>query len=306
MNQIGRNLIDQILLRNCIEGMKLIPDDCIPMTLTSPPYEALRGFGGHVFSTEVFEAIARDLWRVTIPGGVVVWVVADQIEGTYSGASFRQALFFREIGFRLHDILIMNRRGGGYAGGNRYGKVEFAFVLSKGRPRSIHLIRDRENSHAGQLRRFRAKRPDGSIRYSAVAKPIASVGLRGPVWEYHTGNGCTTRDRYAHFHTALMHEDMARDLIVSWSEPGDLIFDPMCGAGTTCKMALLSCRHYLGFEIHGPYHALAQRRMNDAHAEFRRVLDDWLTAGQSSDIDLKEGVGARSPDPRMRSLQLFR
>jgi site-specific DNA-methyltransferase (adenine-specific) len=276
MNKLGPDLIDKILHRNCVEGMKMLPDACIPMSLTSPPYEAIRGFGGHDFGPQVFEAIARELWRITTIGGVVCWVVADQIKGTYSGTSFRQALFFQEIGFRLHDVLIMNRRGCGYAGGNRYGKVEFAFVLSKGRPRSIHLIRDKENSHAGQLRRFRAKRPDGSIRYSAVAKPIAAVGLRGPVWEYHTGNGCTTRDRYAHMHTALMHEDMARDLIESWSEPGDLIFDPMCGAGTTCKMALLSHRAYLGFEIHKPYHRLAVRRMNDAHAEYRRRLDTWL------------------------------
>jgi len=216
------------------------------------------------------------LWRVTTPGGVVVWVVADEIDGGYSGASFRQALYFREIGFRLHDILIMTRSGGRFAGGNRYGILEFAFVLSKGRPRSVHLIRDKPNKHAGVRWPFKVRTADGQFRHTARAKPVAAKGLRGPVWEYHAGGHMTTRDRYAYGHPALMHEDMARDLIVSWSRPGDLIFDPMCGAATTCKMALLNHRRYLGFEVHEPYHRLAVRRMDDAHAEYRRRLDAWL------------------------------
>jgi len=276
MNQISPNLIDKLLHRNCVEGMKMLPDACIPMTLTSPPYDDLRRYRGHAFDSDTFGAVAEELYRITMPGGVVVWVVADEIDSGYSGASFRQALYFQEIGFRLHDILIMTRSGGRFAGGNRYGIVEFAFVLSKGRPRSVHLIRDKDNKHAGLLRRFKARTPDGHFRHAAFAKPVAEKGVRGVAWEYHAGGHKTTRDRYAYGHPALMPEVMARDLIVSWSRTGDLILDPMCGAATTCKMALLNHRRYLGFEVHEPYHGLAVRRMDDAHAEYRRRLDAIL------------------------------
>jgi len=267
---------DQIYCLDAVSGMRALPDSCVPLTLTSPPYDGLRRFGGHVFNHEVFEAVARELWRVTLSGGVVSWVVADEIEGGYSGTSFRQALYFQELGFRLHDILIMTRSGGRYAGGNRYGIVEFAFVFSKGRPRSVHLIRDKENKHAGLLRRFKARTPDGKLRYAKHAKPIAEKGVRGPVWECHAGFQKTTGDLYAYDHPALMPEEMARDLIVSWSKPGDLVLDPFLGSGTTSKMALLNHRHFLGFEVHEPYYRIAVRRMKDAQAEYRRLLDAWL------------------------------
>ena len=273
----GRIAIDRIFCVDAVVGMRTLPDACIPLTVTSPPYDGLRDYGGHTFDHETFKQIARELWRVTMPGGVVAWVVADEIDGGYSGTSFRQALSFQEIGFRIHDILIMTRTGGRFAGGNRYGKLEFGLILTKGRPRSVHLIRDRPNKHAGLLRRFRARRNDGRLREPSRPKPVAAMGLKGPVWEYLAGYSGTTTDRYIlGVHPAVMPEAMARDLIVSWSRPGDLILDPFLGSGTTSKMALLSHRHYLGFEIHEPYYRLAMRRMRDAHAEYRQRLDAWL------------------------------
>jgi len=268
--------IDRIYCSNAVVGMQALPDACIPLTVTSPPYDGLREFGGHRFDRDVFERVARELWWVVMPGGIVAWVVADEIDGGYSGTSFRQALYFQEVGFRLHDILVMTRSGARWVGGNRYGKLEFGFILSKGRPRSVSLIRDKPNKHAGLLRRFKARRADGRLRVSARAKPVASMGVRGPVWEYAAGWGGMTTERYAHEHPALMPEAMAHDLIVSWSRPGDLVLDPFLGGGTTAKMALLSHRRYLGFEAHLPYCRLAERRLRDAHAEYRRWLDAQL------------------------------
>lgn len=268
--------IDRIHCVDAVVGMRALPDECIPMTLTSPPYDRLRDYDGHGFGHEMFERVARELWRITAYGGVVVWVVADAIKDGHSGTSFRQALHFQRIGFRLHDVLIMTRKGGRWFGVNHYGNVEYAFVLSKGRPRSVHLIRDRPNKHAGVLCRYKARRRDGVLRVALRRKPIAAMGLKGPVWEYLAGFGGTTRDRYAYDHPALMPEAMARDHIVSWSRPGDVVFDPFLGAGTTSKMALLSHRRYLGFEVHLPYYRLAERRLRDAHAEYRRRLDAQL------------------------------
>ncbi len=107
-------------------------------------------------------------------------------------------------------------------------------------------------------------------------KVIAEVGLRTNVWSYEVGWGKTTTDSYAFDHPALMPDKLAEDHILSWTRPGNLVFDPMAGAGTTCKMAILNHRHYLGFEIHEPYFRLAQRRMQDADAKYRNELDAWL------------------------------
>ena len=95
---------NQIYQRDCLDGLRELPDHCIDLTITSPPYDDLRAYNGYSFP---FESIAKELFRVTKPGGVVVWIVGDQTyQGSESGSSFKQALFFKELGFNLHDTMI--------------------------------------------------------------------------------------------------------------------------------------------------------------------------------------------------------
>ena len=153
MNQISPSLIDKILHRNCVEGMKMLPDDCIPMTMTSPPYDDLRRYGGHAFDSDTFGAVAEELYRITMPGGVVVWVVADAIiDGSETCNSARQKLRFREVGFRVYHTMVMAREGSRWPARVRYGEsLEYAIILSKGKPRTINLLRDKPNSQAGRF-----------------------------------------------------------------------------------------------------------------------------------------------------------
>lgn len=278
MNRIPVEFVNKLICCNGIEGMRRLPADCIPLTVTSPPYDGLRNYGGHAFD---FEGMAWGLWRVTAPGGVVVWVVQDQIkDGSETGTSFRQALFFKELGFRLHQTLMMTKSGCRSASQVRYGvALEYAFVLSKGKPRVVNLIRDKPNSTAGSAVRSSYRDGDGILHVREIAdKLIKPFGVRGAVWNYRTGGGITTKDWGAFEHPALMPEAMAEDHIISWSRPGDLILDPMAGAGTTCKMALLNHRRYLGFEIHAPYHEIGVQRLRAARADYLDRLDQELSA----------------------------
>ncbi len=273
---------NRIVCCDCVEGMRRLPAACIPFTLTSPPYDGIRAFGGHAWNFGKFKAVAQELYRVTEPGGVVVWVVADQIiGGGESGTSARQRLYFQRLGFRVHQTLIMTRRGVRSPGGTvRYPNApEYAFVLSKGRPRTINLLRDRPNRHAGKRASFYVRKPDGQLRLDRRDTVVPLMGLRPSVWEYAANGGTAASDDFAHGHPAIMPEAMAQDLILSWSRPFDLVFDPMCGAGTTLKMALLNSRRYLGMEVHEPYVALAHERLRAAHVEHRERLDEFLRRG---------------------------
>ena len=265
MNLLPFDRMNRIHLADCVDGMRTLPDGCIPLTVTSPPYDNLREYGGHTFD---FEAVARELWRVTAPGGVVVWVVQEQVTaGAESGTSSEQRLGFRAAGFRLHSTLVMVRNTfpyPPYPRPTRYPLVtHFAFVLSKGEPRTVNLLRDRPNKTAGNW---------------TAGRRTPKYGIRGNVWVYEVGSGKSTKDKYAFGHPAIMPEAMATDHILSWSRPGDLVLDPFAGAGTTPKMAFLNHRRYLGYEAHGPYIEIARRRLDDARAEYRRRLDEWLTA----------------------------
>ncbi len=240
-----------------IAGMQMLDTDSIPLVVTSPPYGTIRDYGGHPF---YFKPMARELWRIIMPGGVVCWHVQDQIsEGAESGESYRQCLHFLELGFRLHTTLIVEgSRIAKYP--HRYGQpVQHVFVLSKGKPRTFHPIMDTPNESAGRMQNYKERLADGTrrFRHTVRTKPFRKRGVH---WAYSVGTH-NTPDREAWEHPALMPEALARDLILSWSNEGDLVLDPMSGAATTAKMALLSNRCYLGFEINREYHDLATARL---------------------------------------------
>lgn len=280
MNLLDFDRANRIDLCDCVEGMRALPDGCVPLTVTSPPYDGIRTFGGHTMGFEAFRAVARELWRITTPGGVVVWVVQDQIvKGSESGTSCRQQLYFQSLGFRVHHRMVMLGLGHRAVTPVRYGNaIQLALVLSKGRPRTVNLLRDKPNRTAGKLASCVERLADGRVHRQRKVV-VGPWGVRGPVWEYPVGGGRSASEPYAFGHPAIMPERMAEDHIRSWSRPGDVVFDPFCGAATTCKMALLNDRRYLGMEVHPPFFDIARRRMRDAHAEYRRRLERSLTGG---------------------------
>ncbi|WP_435017981.1 DNA-methyltransferase [Tundrisphaera sp. TA3] len=274
---------NRIKCMDAVDGMRALPDNCIPLIVTSPPYDSIRSYGGHLWDFEKFMLLARELWRVAMPGGIVCWNVQDQIvRGDQTGSGFMQVSYFKRLGFRLHNTLIVEKQVCRGTSRNRYGVApEFVFVLSKGRPRTVDLIRDKANKYAGRMMRFSARTKDGQISHTKQVL-IKPYGVRPHVWRYTSGSRATATDRYAFEHPALMPELLARDLILSWSRPLDVVLDPLAGAATTCKMALLMDRYYLGFEVHEPYHRLAERRLSDALMEYRRRLLDLSECDRSA------------------------
>jgi len=236
-----------------------IPDQSIDLVVTSPPYDNLRTYGGHTWD---FEGLAAELWRTIKPGGVVVWIVADAtVDGSETGTSFRQALHFKDIGFRLHDTMIYLKDAVSFPEINRYQPViEYMFIFSQGAPAVATLIQDKPNKHAGAKVHGTGRQADGStIRCSAesrgVSRDIKPFGVRTNIWRipvYGTpGNQ----------HPATFPESLARDHILSWSNEGDTVLDPFSGSGTTLKMARLMGRNGIGIEIHQDYCDIAVERL---------------------------------------------
>jgi len=262
-------MIDTILNMDCVDGLRDLPDGFVDLTVTSPPYDNLRKYNGAmVWNMEVFRALAPELFRVTKRGGVLVWVVGDAtINGSETGSSFQQALNFMECGFRLHDTMIYTKTGFVYPDANRYyASFEYMFVLSKGKPKTVNLIADRPNKCAGMPIAGTERRADGSIQPKSAVKNGAKrltneFGVRSNIWTFSAGSGKTTNDLFAFAHPAMFPEKLAQDHILTWSEPGDLVLDPFMGSGTTAKMARLSGRHYLGYEIDRAYCQIALRRI---------------------------------------------
>jgi site-specific DNA-methyltransferase (adenine-specific) len=252
--------VNQIICGDNVDTLRTLPDACIDLTVTSPPYDNLRTYGGHSWD---FEGVASELWRVTKPGGVVVWVVNDAtVDGSETGTSFRQALRFKEIGFRLHDTMIWQRCGA-FPETNRYHpSFEFMFVLSHGSPRTFNCIKDRKTTTGGACSTSRMERqPDGTVRRPEREFIRNEYGARLNVWGVAAGWGQSTKDYAAFDHPAIFPEALARDHILSWSNEGDLVLDPFSGSGTTSKMAKLMGRRFIGIEINPEYCEIAAERL---------------------------------------------
>lgn len=244
-----------------LNGMPSLQDGSIDLTVTSPPYDGLRKYQGYTFD---FEGIAKELYRVTKPGGVVVWVVGDAtVKGSETGTSFRQALRFMDLGFKLHDTMVYAKANPApqFKVGRYMQSFEYMFVLSKGACVSCNYLMQ-DTLHPGARNSSAAMRlPDGKIGILTKGhERVKAAKVRTNVWFYFVGGGITTRDKGAFKHPAIFPEQLAADHILSWSNPGDLVLDPMCGSGTTCKMALLHGRRAIGMDISAEYIEIARER----------------------------------------------
>jgi len=242
---------------NCLNTMARMEDNFIDLTVTSPPYDDLRTYNGYSFD---FKSIAKELYRVTKEGGVVVWIVGDAtVKGSETGTSFKQALFFKECGFKLHDTMIWNKPDAKPLTHNRYEQsFEYMFIFSKGKPNTFNGIKDKVNKWAGTKEHGTFRDVDGTTKRKNGhnKKTISSFGLRHNTWII---NSVKTRE---YKHPAMFPERLANDHIISWSNEGDLVYDCFLGSGTTAKMAIVNNRRYVGSEMSKEYCEIAEERIN--------------------------------------------
>ena len=254
-------VLSKIHNEKCQDTMSNLPDGFVDLVVTSPPYDDLREYSGCGFDD--FEGVAQGLLRVVKDGGVVVWIVADQTKnGSETGTSFKQALYFKEIGFNLFDTMIYQKPPRGAVGNNRtyWQSFEYMFILSKGKPKSINLICDRENKDSRAGDNSTKRLADGS-RKKVSRSGYGKFGRRTNVWQYLIGKNHSTKDEIAFTHPAIFPEKLAADHILSWSNEGDIVYDPFNGSGTTTKMAKYLNRQWFGSEVDPNYCEIANHRI---------------------------------------------
>lgn len=246
------------MVGNAVDVMDSMESDFVDLTVTSPPYDNLRDYNGYSFD---FESIANGLFRITKPGGIVIWVVGDKtIKGNRTLTSFRQAIYFQEIGFNVHDVMIYRKKNTPFMRSNAYTNCfEFMFVFSKGSPEVFNPIME-PTVRSGNEMLVSNKKSDGVN--SKVLRTLNAKKVKTNVWDYAVGMGGSTRDKIAFKHPAIFPEKLVSDHISTWTNPGDFVFDPMCGSGTTMKVAAELNRNYFGCDISQDYVELANERLS--------------------------------------------
>ena len=248
----------EIYNEDCRDTMQRMKEEDIKVDLviTSPPYNNLRTYNhSSTWNFDIFKEIAKLLYDITADGGIVVWVVGDAtINGSETGTSFKQALYFMECGFKLHDTMLFEKNSSSFPAkrtGNRYTQIfEYMFVFSKGKPKTAHLICDKENkwknfTNWGKNTNYNK---NGELIPTNNIKPVPEFSPRNNIWKYTVGFNINEGK-----HPAVFPYQLAEDHILTWSNEGDLIFDPFTGSGTTASAALCNNRKFIGSEIDKTY-----------------------------------------------------
>lgn len=245
--------INKIYNEDCLLTMAKMSDNFIDLTVTSPPYDNLRTYNGYSFD---FENVAKELYRVTKEGGVVVWVVGDETKKfCESMTSFKQAFYFKELGFNLLDTMIYYKQNyaPAYPTLRRYAnQFEYMFVFTKGKPKTFNPIQKEKVRNKEEKVAYRQK--DGTLKRKVKQKGRDTKDASN-VWDFAVGGNLTG-------HPAVFPEQLANDHIISWSNEGDLVYDPFMGSGTTAKMAIKNNRNWIGSEISAEYCELIKARLD--------------------------------------------
>lgn len=258
MKEIKINICYNI---DCVKGMRYyISDESIDLVVTSPPYDNIREYDGYVYD---FKATANELKRVLRKTGRIVWIINDQtINKSESGTSFRNALYFKEIGLDL-ETMIWKKPNFANPETTRYHNVfEFMFILSGPDAVTFNPIKDKKNKYSKIFGKNSVRAKNGEMIEKKKNK-IPKYGMRSNVWEINTSgqeNPCRTIE-----HPATFSEQLARDHIISWSNEGDIVLDPFAGSGTTLSEAKKYNRKYIGFEISKKYCTIIENRLRQEY-----------------------------------------
>lgn len=255
---------------NCLDTMKNhIAPESIDLVVTSPPYDNFRDYKGYSFP---FENIADALTKVLSPGGVIIWIINDQtFKGTETLTSFKQAIYFKETcGLNVHDTMIWAKNAPSMPSINRYAQVtEYMFVFSKGKPKTFNPLIDKPNKWKGKLAfgKNSIRQKDGSMKKIRERIEYKEFGMRYNVWNHKTSAQeapCKKK-----WHPATFPLQLAKDHIISWSNEGDLVYDPFMGSGTTAKACYDLNRRCIGSEMSKEYYLQAENDLKKYYSENR-------------------------------------
>lgn len=263
-----QELINTVQTLDSLELTKLLPDNSIQLTIFSPPYDATRDYEDKNYSFD-YHNLGKELLRTTKDGGFVIVVIQDQTKNfRKSGTTAKLQVDWMEQGWNLFECCIYSKFGTPGAWWASRFKVDHEYILMffKG-DRPIKLNKD----HLMEPAKYANYEVHGTQRLTSgelVPKSKEWVQkdtkCRGTIWHYANSSQESldkSMKKLKLTHSATFPEKLAEDIILCFSNTGDIVYDPYCGSGTSLCMAKKNQRNYIGGDIAQKYCDLSKLRL---------------------------------------------
>jgi len=279
-HKLGENA--ELFHGNNTNIIKTFKKNSIDLTVTSPPYDNLKNYKKTIdcWTFKEFKKIANELYRVTKEHGVVVWVVCDAtLNGSETGSSFRQVLYFKKIGFNIHDTMIYSKYPIIPLENPRQMNIfEYMFVLSKGKVKTFNPRLKKSANLSNRTQNYKnLHTPEQEVTQYKKSKKRKKYKTDSNIWQYNIAKTIHTKD-----HPATFPIELALDHILTWTNEEAVIFDPFMGSGTVGMASVLTNRKFKGTERVSDFFDLSLRNIKSEieRPRFFKTLEDFFIKEQ--------------------------
>lgn len=276
--------VNQVLLGDCGEVLKNLPDNSVDLIFTSPPYADQRRntYGGIPPDEYVhwFLPKAEQFLRVLKPSGTFILNIKERVvDGERHTYVIELILEMRRQGWLWTEEFMWHKKNS-YPGKwpNRF-RDNWERLIQFNKTKKFNMYQESVMVPVGDWAKDRLsklsatdKKRDESKVKSGFGKNVSNwIGreLVYPTNVIHTATECSNKN-----HSAVFPLELPRWFIKLFTQPGDLVLDPFVGSGTTLLAALQLGRSYIGIDTNPEYILASQARVSERQIGLPNIAEE--------------------------------
>lgn len=237
--------VDRVFCKSS-ERMEELPDSCMHLAVTSPPYNVGKAYDQDLTLAEyrqLLRAVFSEVFRVLVDGGRACVNVANLGRKPYIPLHSYVIADMLDLGFQMRGEVIWNK-GSSAGASTAWGSWQSASNPSL---RDVH-------EYILIFSKGSFSRPAGQ---STISKE-EFLSYTKSLWEFPAESAKRAG------HPAPFPIELPYRCIQLYSFKGDFVLDPFCGVGSTCMAALRAGRHFVGYDTKQEYVDSAIKRIEES------------------------------------------